>query len=571
MLKKIVLTSLKKRWALCVLLVVIVVGIMLLSLAPAYILQGLIDNVLTPQNTAIGAENAIGATSAKILLYYALAYFTALALVALFDLLKQILLIIIGENLMKDIRFSLAKKLNTIEALYFSKVDSGQLTSIIVNDVDVINSMFTEGLVSMVIDLLKIVGIIASMFIFSLTLGLITLAVIPIIYIITRIFKAKMFKAQMKNRVLVGKANNHIGQTVNTKQMIKVFSLEDYMSNKYYSLLTENYKSTAKADFYGSIYSPIIKTLTAIIIAFVILISGVNFNILGITIGMLAGGITLIESLFAPIDNIGMELQSLQSAMSGIKRVNNFLAENDEPCKSKKTLQDIIPNKTAQINFENLSFSYDNKTTVLDNLNFSVANGEKATIVGRTGVGKTTLFKLITGLIKGDGAVTINGEDVYTIDNKIKPYLFGYVAQSFNYIDGTIKDNISLKNDSLSDETILYALNFVLLGDVIAKLECGINTTFSPALFSQGQLQLLSIARAIVYNPTILLLDEITANLDEKTEKQILDILQKASANRTIISISHRESSIIKSDKIITLENGKVKDIKLLNQTENKK
>ncbi|MEG1646803.1 MAG: ABC transporter ATP-binding protein, partial [Clostridia bacterium] len=114
---------------------------------------------------------------------------------------------------------------------------------------------------------------------------------------------------------------------------------------------------TAKADFYGSIYSPIIKTLTAIIIAFVILISGVNFNILGITIGMLAGGITLIESLFAPIDNIGMELQSLQSAMSGIKRVNNFLAENDEPCKSKKTLQDIIPNKTAQINFENLSFS----------------------------------------------------------------------------------------------------------------------------------------------------------------------------------------------------------------------
>ncbi|MEG2084648.1 MAG: ABC transporter ATP-binding protein, partial [Clostridia bacterium] len=510
-------------------------------------------------------------TSAKILLYYALAYFTALALVALFDLLKQILLIIIGENLMKDIRFSLAKKLNTIEALYFSKVDSGQLTSIIVNDVDVINTMFTEGLVSMVIDLLKIVGIVASMFIFSLTLGLITLAVIPIIYIITRIFKAKMFKAQMKNRVLVGKANNHIGQTVNTKQMIKVFSLEDYMSNKYYSLLTENYKSTAKADFYGSIYSPIIKTLTAIIIAFVILISGVNFNILGITIGMLAGGITLIESLFAPIDNIGMELQSLQSAMSGIKRVNNFLAENDEPCKSKKTLQDIIPNKTAQINFENLSFSYDNKTTVLDNLNFSVANGEKATIVGRTGVGKTTLFKLITGLIKGDGAVTINGEDVYTIDNKIKPYLFGYVAQSFSYIDGTIKDNISLKNDSLSDETILYALNFVLLGDVIAKLEFGINTTFSPALFSQGQLQLLSIARAIVYNPTILLLDEITANLDEKTEKQILDILQKASANRTIISISHRESSIIKSDKIITLENGKVKDIKLLNQTENKK
>ncbi|MEG1646804.1 MAG: ABC transporter ATP-binding protein [Clostridia bacterium] len=212
-----------------------------------------------------------------------------------------------------------------------------------------------------------------------------------------------------------------------------------------------------------------------------------------------------------------------------------------------------------------------NKTTVLDNLNFSVANGEKATIVGRTGVGKTTLFKLITGLIKGDGAVTINGEDVYTIDNKIKPYLFGYVAQSFSYVDGTIKDNISLRNDSLSDETILYALNFVLLGDVIAKLEFGINTTFSPALFSQGQLQLLSIARAIVYNPAILLLDEITANLDEKTEKQILDILQKASANRTIISISHRESSIIKSDKIITLENGKVKDIKLLNQTENKK
>ncbi|MEG1609441.1 MAG: ABC transporter transmembrane domain-containing protein, partial [Clostridia bacterium] len=334
MIKHTIAKSLCQKWWLCVFLAVVIIAVILLSLAPAYILQALVDNVLS-----VNAQP----DALTHLPYYAIAYFLMLALVGLFDLIKQILLVIIGENLMKDIRLAMSKKLTSINALYFSKVDSSQTTSTFVNDVDTIAVIFTDGIISMAIDLLKIIGIIASMFVFSTMLGIIAIAIVPIIYIISHAFKNKMFRSQLKNRLLVGKVNNHITQTITTRQMIKVYALEQYMSDKYQRLLNQNYDSIEKVNFLGSIYSPIVKTFSAATIAIILIISGVNDSFFGITIGALAAAITLVESLFDPIDNLGMELQSLQSALSGIRRVNDFLTQPDDPAKKNITLQQIAP------------------------------------------------------------------------------------------------------------------------------------------------------------------------------------------------------------------------------------
>ncbi|MEG1535875.1 MAG: ABC transporter ATP-binding protein [Clostridia bacterium] len=552
MLKKSVFGTLARHWLWCVALVVVVFAVTILALAPSYVLKGIVDEVLL-----VGQ-----ASSSQKLLAYACIYLAVLACIGIFDVLKQTLLVLIGNNITGDIRKILARKLQTVGAQYFADNDNGQLTSLFVNDVNTINTIFEEGLVGMAIDMLKIVGVVISMFVFSPLFGGITLLVIPIICVISYVFKKKMFAAQLQNRILLGKANSHIAQTMRAKQMLKAYALEDYMSGKYYDTLSENYKAIKKADFYGSIYSPIVRTFSAIVVAVIVTVAGVNLDIFGITIGMLAGGITLIESLFTPIDNLGMELQTLQSAFAGVKRLNGFLNAQDDPPKSELTLEEILPNKNVEIKFDNLSFGYDENVKVLDGLTVQINKGERVTFVGRTGVGKSTLFRLILGMIAGQGKITLNGVDVFSIKNELKPYIFGYVEQSFRPISGSIKDNITLGNDKLTDKNVQDALEFVLLGETIATLPKGIETEFATNLFSQGQLQLLSIARAIIYNPPILLLDEITANLDSVTEKTILEILQKTGENRTILAISHRESSIIKSDKIIYLQNGKIKNIK---------
>lgn len=285
---------------------------------------------------------------------------------------------------------------------------------------------------------------------------------------------------------------------------------------------------------------------------------------MGISLGIVAASIELISNLFAPIENLGMELQNIQQAISGIKRVNDFYSEpEDDPKKDDLKAEDIIPNREeVNLSFKDISFQYEEGADVLQNINLSLKPNEKVTFVGRTGVGKTTLFKLIMGLLKPTkGSLTINEIDVYDIPNSEKRKIFGYVDQSFHMIEGTVKEQISLQDESITKEQVEKALDLVGLTEYVSTLEKGIDTKItSDTLFSQGQKQLLAIARAIVTNPPVLLLDEITANLDSITEEKIVTVLQEVSKAHTILSISHRLSAMISSDTVVILENGRVKN-----------
>ncbi len=533
-----------------VFLILIVMGVVIISLLPPQLLRKIIDDNLVPRNSAG-------------LLSLAVSYLGVLMFIGIFDFIKEGILTILGQKLTKEIRMEMMEKLERINAIYFSYNGSGTVVSRFTNDVDAISSLFTSGIVSMIVDSFKIMGILVSIWLFSVRLGIITLILLPIIFIIIRIFQKRMLQAQIKNRVLVGKVNNHISESLKNIQMIKSFSKESYMEENYKTYLIDNYKTMEKVNFYDSVFSPIIMIIRAIIIAMVVILSSNELGYLGISLGMVAASIELISNLLGPIQDIGMELQSIQGAISGIHRVNEFFNEPDDEDKDiELTARTIIPNREdLRISFNNLNFYYEEERDVLQNINLEFQPQEKVTFVGRTGVGKSTLFKLILGLLKPtSGSITINGVDVYSIPNNEKRKIFGYVDQSFHSIKGTVGDQISLQDESITREQIEEAIDFVGLKDYVLSLENGYDTKMAHNLFSQGQKQLLAIARAIVTNPPILLLDEITANLDAITEENIISVLQKASDTRTILSISHRLFSMFSCDTVVILENGRVKN-----------
>lgn len=495
------------------------------------------------------------------LLFTAFIYIAVIFVSGVVNFLKEAVLTVLGQNITKDIRLMMVEKLEKLNASYFSRNESGQIASRLINDVDAVSSMFTSGIAVMAIDLFKIIGVLISVFYLSIRLGIISVVLLPAIYIITRFFQKKMLTAQIENRKQLGEVNNHIAESFKNIFMIKSFYKESYMEGKYGLILENNYETLEKVNFYDSIFSPIIRIIRAAVIAFVAVMSSEELDYLGISVGMAAASIDLISSLFTPVENLGMELQSIQKSLSGVKRVDEFLKE-EEDVKETKEIFNLDLN-SVDIKFNNVSFAYEKGKEVLKDINVQINPCEKVTFTGRTGVGKSTLFKLVVGLLRPtEGSITVNGIDVFQIPNKDKRKIFGYVEQNFHMIKGTVAEQISLGDCDITMDQIKNTLNMVGLLEYVEGFEQGCDTIVqNDNIFSQGQRQLLSIARALVNNPPILILDEITANLDQVTEEKIVSVIEKAGENRTILTISHRLSSMVSSDKIVILEKGRVKNI----------
>lgn len=319
-----------------------------------------------------------------------------------------------------------------------------------------------------------------------------------------------------------------------------------------------HYLTKERVNFYDSCYAPIIQTIKAIAIAVIVLCASDQFNYLGITVGMVAASIELMTNLLLPIESLGMEIQNIQQGMSGIRRVNEFdQLEEEEPKDATLTAEKVIgPNGIQQIEFDHVTFAYKEDQNVICNLNLEIEGKSNVVFVGRTGIGKTTLFNLVLGILKPtNGKIRINQTDVNKIPNSEKRKIFGYVEQNFTFVQGNIYQQISLGSNEITNQQVEEACKFVGIHEYIEQLEEGYETVVTNGTeFSWGQRQLLAIARAIVLNPEILLLDEITANLDSATEEKLIAVLKKASEKRTILSISHRMATILESERIFNLE-----------------
>ena len=268
--------------------------------------------------------------------------------------------------------------------------------------------------------------------------------------------------------------------------------------------------------------------------------------------GTAVAELNYISQIFAPIESLGMEIQTIQSAVAGVRRINEFLAQDESaPVKETRAATEGAE-RPAQVELRNVTFGYD-EHVVLNHLSFQVHSGEQVTLSGRTGAGKSTVFRLLMGLYQPQqGEVRIDGVPAAEISEGERRGLFGYVEQTFHRVPGTVKDQIALFDERISMDDVRRAAALAGLSETIERMPDGYDTVCTPELFSQGQWQLLSIARAAAANPKILLLDEITANLDAETENAVLQALRRVSEDRTVISISHRVTA--NTGRIIPIE-----------------
>lgn len=483
--------------------------------------------------------NELSAANGKAL-KYGIFYFIFIALSGISESAKEVIITKFGQKVTHRLRSNMAQKLSLLPSEYFVTRSAGVTVSKFVNDADTVDSLFNSGIIGMFADALTVAGIIIVIFIKSFGLGLIMCALTPVVYIFTRACKKKMFSAQLSNRTAVGRVNNHLPETIKNIRMIHSFGKEKYMSEKYDEYISESYAATEKSNFYDSVYSPVIILLSTILTAAMFVLAaagGKAQSFFGMSVGTAVAIIAYVGKVFAPIESIGMEIQSVQSAAAGIRRINEFL--NEDEIKIAPHGEDN-PTELA-VDMRRVSFSYGGDKKVLNNYNLSLKKGEKVTLRGKTGIGKSTVLKLLLGLYEPEsGEIFVNGKNTCAVLPQEKRKIFGLVEQSFTAVSGSVADQITLFDGDISREEMRNAARKVGIDEYIVKLPKGYDSDFSAVGFSQGQLQLLAVARAVVKNPQILLLDEMSANLDADTQAELFAALSSAAEGKTVISVSHR-------------------------------
>ena len=521
-------------------LVITVVGAVVTALVPPLILEKIVDG-LTAGNPMPIAQ--------------AFSYFGVVALAGLLESTRESLLIVFGQKLTHGLRSQMCGKLSQLSADTLSKMDAGTIASRFVGDVDTLETLFTSGIISMFADACTMIGIYAVLWQKNRGLAITLLAILPLIALFTRHVQKKMLAAQMDSRKAAARTSGLVPETIHCIRMIHVFGKEGFMRKRYDRTLQEGYAAMERTNFYDALYSPVILITDALVTGVVMLLSASSGPevrmFFGMSVGTAVAVISYISRIFSPIESIGMEIQTIQEALAGAKRVGEFLELPTRLETSGEAGEKVMTelgkasagtdSPVACISLEDVSFGYEEEKMVLEHLSFEIKTGEQVTMTGRTGAGKSTIFKLLLGLYRPQkGCVKIYGQDAYLLPDSIRRRLFGCVEQSFKRVPGTVLEQITLSDPMISREDAVEAAKLAGLHEVIDGMEQGYDTPCTDALFSQGQWQLLSIARAVAAKPSILLLDEITANLDVGTEQEVLYALRRAGENRTVVSISHR-------------------------------
>lgn len=524
-------TIIKRKW-LSLGIIISVCGAVITALYPPLVLGKIVDTLTT------GSQMPV---------YLVFLYMAFTVITGLMEATREGLLTVFGQKITHALRSGLMEHFVRLSTDSLNKQEPGAVVSRFVGDVDTVENLFTSGIVSMFADACKIISILAVIWFRNKGLATVLMVLLPFLFWFTRHIQKNMLDAQLKNRRAVSRASGHVPETLHNIRTIHNLGKEKYMEKRYDEYISDSYKAMEKTNFYDAVYSPVILILNAVVVAVVMLFSASGnakvLTLFGMSAGTAVAVINYISQIFSPVESLGMEIQTIQSAIAGVRRINEFfelpVLDNNEELQTEKTFDS--KNDTPYVQFNDVTFGYEADHTVIADKTFVVNRGEQVTLSGRTGAGKSTIFKLLLGLYKPQkGSILINDMNSAAIPDNRKRKIFGYVEQSFHMVPGTIKDQITLYDKSISDEAVIKAAKLTGLHDTIMNFENGYDTQCTQEVFSQGQWQLLSIARATAANPELLLLDEITANLDANTERDVLTALKGVSENRTVISISHR-------------------------------
>ena len=467
----------------------------------------------------------------------ALLYFGSLALEGILSSAQESLLVLFGQKMTHALRREMSQKLTQLPVATLVDQNPGEVVGRFSGDVDAVEALFTSGIISMVADACRILSILGVIAVKNTGLALVLLLVLPLLAVFTRHVQKRMLAAQLDHRHAVAAVSGQVPETLHNIRTIHALGLEDYMERRYERRIGDSYAAVERTNFYDAVYSPVV-LLDAVVVGAVMLLSASGnaelLTLFGMSVGTSVAVISYISRIFAPIESLGMEIQTIQSAMAGVRRIDAFLAqpERDIPPEREEARGDVV--------FSHVTFGY-GESHVLTDFSMTVKQGEQVTLVGRTGVGKSTVFKLLLGLYRPEaGTVTIGGVDASAIPDRQRRICIGCVEQHFSRIPGTVLEQITLCDPQITGEMAKEAARLAEIDEAIQALPEGYDTVCTDGIFSQGEWQLLSIARAAAADPAVLLLDEITANLDAETEARVREALRQASRGRTVLSVSHR-------------------------------
>lgn len=494
------------------------------SLLPPLLLARIID----------GLTAGIPLTFVAVLLY-----FGSLALEGVLSSAQESLLVLFGQKMTHALRSEMSQKLTRLPASTLVGQNPGEVAARFSGDVDTVEALFTSGIISMVADACRILSIMAVIAVKNTGLARILLLVLPLFAVFTRHVQKRMLAAQLDHRRAVAAVSGQVPETLHNIRTIRALGLETYMERRYDRCIGDSYAAMERTNFYDAVYSPVVLVLNAVVVGIVMFLSASGnatiLTLFGMSVGTSVAVINYISRIFAPIESLGMEIQTIQSAMAGVKRIDAFLNQPERaiPAAREKAAR-------GDVGFSHVTFGYGEKH-VLNDFSMTVKQGEQVTLIGRTGAGKSTVFKLLLGLYQPEsGAVTIGGVNVSDITDQERRTCIGCVEQHFSRVPGTVLEQITLGDPQITEEMAKKAARLVGMEAAIQTLPDGYDTVCTDGMFSQGEWQLLSIARAAAADPAVLLLDEITANLDAETEARVLEALRRASAGRTVLSVSHR-------------------------------
>ena len=468
-----------------------------------------------------------------------LLYFGSLALEGVLTSAQESLLVLFGQRMTHALRSEMSRKLSRLPAGTLAEQNPGEVAARFSGDVDTVEALFTSGIISMAADACRIVSIMGVIAVKNTGLALILLLVLPLFAVFTRCVQKRMLAAQLDNRRAVAAVSGQVPETLHNIRTIRALGLEDYMERRYDRCIGDSYAAMERTNFYDAVYSPVVLLLNAVVVGIVMLLSTSGnaqfLTLFGMSVGTSVAVINYISRIFAPIESLGMEIQTIQSAMAGVRRIDAFL---DQP---ERTIPPARREAArGDVDFAHVTFGYGERH-VLKDFSMTVKQGEQVTLVGRTGAGKSTVFKLLLGLYQPEaGTVIIGGVNVGDITDRERRTCIGCVEQHFSRVPGTVLEQITLGDPQITGEMARAAAALAGIDAAIRALPEGYDTVCTEGIFSQGEWQLLSIARAAAADPAVLLLDEITANLDAETEARVLAALRRASAGRTVLSVSHR-------------------------------
>jgi ATP-binding cassette subfamily B multidrug efflux pump len=488
----------------------------------------------------------VGSLVLQAIIQYFLTYYTQL----------------MGQKIIYDLRKKVFSHIQKLSLKFFDKTPIGRTVTRVTNDIESLNELFSSGIVMVFSDLFIIFWIFIFMFFMAWDLSLVTLSVLPVLIYATFLFRRKVREAYRDERKHLARLNSYMQENVNGMSIVQLFTKEKE-ERKRYSLIGKDYRiAKVHAVFYYAIFFPVVEILSSIAIGLIIWYGGGNVLQNTLTIGAVIAFLQYTEMFFRPIRDLSEKYNIMQTAMASSERIFKLLDDDtiiNNPDKPQK-LGDV----EGRIDFKNVWFAYNDEDYVLKDVSFSINSGETVAIVGATGAGKTSIINLLTRFYDiNKGSICVDGKNINSIDKEELREHISIVLQDIFLFSGTIKSNINLDSAIIDEDKVITAAKTVGAHEFILKLPNKYNEEVKEkgATLSVGQKQLISFARALAFNPQILILDEATSSIDTETENLIQKAIEKLLMGRTSIVIAHRLSTIQNADKILVMHKGELREI----------